>query len=133
MLNFRYKKIVSFIRLLQKTTNIEKSIMKVPQATIAVETFLKDWAICRFGMNHAYIIGKNISFFKKKIDNSVNYSISQNINKAINNIYTDIKKNKKIKNTILLSPAAASFDQFKNFESRGLYFKKLVKKKFKIK
>jgi len=27
-----------------------------------------------------------------------------------------------------LSPAAASFDQFKNFESRGAKFKKLCKK-----
>ena len=37
----------------------------------------------------------------------------------------------KSKNTILLSPAAASFDQFNNFESRGFYFKNLIAKKFK--
>jgi len=35
--------------------------------------------------------------------------------------------------TILLSPAAASFDQFGNFENRGTYFKKLIIKKFKQK
>ena len=29
--------------------------------------------------------------------------------------------------SILLSPAAASFDQFNNFESRGVKFKKLCK------
>ena len=29
---------------------------------------------------------------------------------------------------ILFSPAAASFDSFKNFEERGEYFNKLVKK-----
>ena len=34
-----------------------------------------------------------------------------------------MKKN----NTILLSPAAASYDQFKNFEKRGEEFKKLSK------
>ncbi|WP_321329315.1 UDP-N-acetylmuramoyl-L-alanine--D-glutamate ligase [uncultured Ilyobacter sp.] len=34
------------------------------------------------------------------------------------------------KNTILLSPATASFDQFKNFEARGKIFKELVKKYF---
>ena len=29
---------------------------------------------------------------------------------------------------IFFSPAGASFDSFKNFEDRGLYFNKLVKK-----
>ena len=29
--------------------------------------------------------------------------------------------------TILFSPCAASFDSFKNFEDRGLYFNKLTK------
>ena len=28
---------------------------------------------------------------------------------------------------VLMSPASASFDQFKNFEVRGNYFKKLIK------
>jgi len=86
---------------------------------------------CKKNIFKGYIIGKNISFFKKKIKDSINYSISKNIGKAVNNIYTDIKKNKNFKCTILFSPAAASFDQFKNFEARGSYFKKLVKKKFK--
>jgi len=32
------------------------------------------------------------------------------------------------KKTILFSPAAASFDKFKNFEERGRYFNKMLKK-----
>jgi len=40
----------------------------------------------------------------------------------------DYKFYKKKKCLILLSPAAASFDQFKNFEIRGNKFKKLCKK-----
>ena len=79
----------------------------------------------------AYIIGKHISFFKRQIKNKINFKVSKNMKIALNDIYRDIKFNKNTKNTILLSPAAASFDQFNNFESRGLYFKKLIKKKFK--
>ena len=79
----------------------------------------------------AYIIGKNTSFFKKQIRSNIPYTISKNIRNALNNIYKDLKLDRNSKKTILLSPAAASFDQFNNFENRGTYFKKLIKKKFK--
>ena len=46
-------------------------------------------------------------------------------------IYNDLKLSQNIKKTILLSPAAASFDQFSNFENRGVYFKNLITKKFR--
>ena len=43
-------------------------------------------------------------------------------------IFLDIKKNKnQTHKTILFSPAAASFDSFKNFEERGKYFNNLIK------
>ena len=57
--------------------------------------------------------------------------ISYNLRNAIQTIFHDIEKYKNEKCTILLSPAAASFDQFKNFEDRGNYFKVLVKRKVK--
>jgi len=79
----------------------------------------------------AYIIGKNILFFKKQIKKNFPFSVSNNMQNAVNNIYKDLKSNKNSKQTILLSPAAASFDQFDNFENRGDYFKKLIIKKFK--
>ena len=79
----------------------------------------------------AYIVGKNTTFFKKQIKNHIAYTISNNIKNAINAIYKDIKLSRNEKNTILLSPAAASFDQFNNFEKRGVYFKSLVTRKFK--
>ena len=78
----------------------------------------------------AYIVGKNISFFKKQINNNIPYTISKNIRNAVNNIYKDLKSSKNSKKTILLSPAAASFDQFNNFENRGTHFKNLIIKKF---
>ena len=79
----------------------------------------------------AYIIGKNISFFKKQIRKNIPFSVSNNMQNAVNNIYKDLKSSKNLKKTILLSPAAASFDQFNNFENRGNDFKNLVIKKFK--
>ena len=79
----------------------------------------------------AYIVGKNISFFKKQIGKSIPYTVSNTIQQAVKNIYKDLKSNHKLKKTILLSPAAASFDQFHNFEDRGDYFKNLIIKKFK--
>ena len=81
----------------------------------------------------AYIIGNNTSFFAKQIRNNIPYTISKNLWNAVNNIYKDIKFTKNSKSTILLSPAAASFDQFSNFENRGNYFKNLIIKKFKQK
>jgi UDP-N-acetylmuramoylalanine--D-glutamate ligase len=41
-----------------------------------------------------------------------------------------VKKDKFTNRTILFSPSAASFDSFKNFEDRGLYFNNLIKKYF---
>ena len=79
----------------------------------------------------AYIIGKRTSFFEKLIKNNISYTVSANLKNAVNSIYKDINYNNISGSTILLSPAAASFDQFRNFEDRGVYFKKLIKQKFK--
>ena len=81
----------------------------------------------------AYVVGKNTSFFKKQIKNDIPYTISKNIRNAVNSVYKDLKLRGNLNRTILLSPAAASFDQFNNFENRGIYFKNLIIKKFKQK
>ena len=74
-----------------------------------------------------YIVGKNTKFFQKQIENKINFSVTKNFKKSIMQIFRDIKSSGIKENTILLSPAAASFDQFMNFEKRGDEFKKLSK------
>ena len=75
----------------------------------------------------AYIIGTSKKFFIKQLKNKIKFKYIKNLKKAILIINKKIENDKKL-NTILFSPAAASFDQFKNFEERGKYFNKLVKK-----
>ena len=75
----------------------------------------------------AYLIGKNINFFKNQIKNKINFTISRSLKNSIIKIVNDIKLLDKKNNTILLSPAAASYDQFLNFEKRGEEFKKWSK------
>ena len=72
-----------------------------------------------------YIVGKNINFFKKKIQKKINFSITKNLKTTLITILKDIKLSNIKENTILFSPASASYDQFMNFEKRGDEFKKL--------
>ena len=74
-----------------------------------------------------YIIGKNINFFKKQLNNQLNYYVSKNLRNSINQIFKNLKINKRKNNTVLLSTASESFDQFSNFEQRGEEFKRLCK------
>ena len=75
----------------------------------------------------SYIIGKDTSFFKKALKNKIKFTVTKNLKKTIIELFKDIKKFKKEQNIILLSPSAASFDQFINFENRGNEFKKLCR------
>ena len=76
----------------------------------------------------AFIYGKSKRFFTKKIKGKINYENFTNLEEALKKAFVLVKKEKFIEKTILFSPSAASFDSFKNFEDRGLYFNRLIKK-----
>ena len=76
----------------------------------------------------AFIYGKNKNFFIKQLRSKVKLKNYLNLEDAVKNVFSIIKTKRSIKYTILFSPCAASFDSFKNFEERGLYFNRLVKR-----
>ncbi len=77
---------------------------------------------------NGYIFGKNSKKFLSDLKNKINLKSFSNLKKALNEVYKDIKIDRSKMKTILFSPAAASFDSFKNFEDRGFYFNKIIKK-----
>ena len=81
----------------------------------------------------AFIYGKNKKFFNKKLKGKIAFTNYANLKDALKKILIIIKRKKFVNKTILFSPCAASFDDFKNFEDRGFYFNKLVLKHFNAK
>ena len=75
-----------------------------------------------------YIFGKNNKKFIADLKNKIILKKFPNLEKAIKAIFNEIKLDNLGKKTILFSPSAASFDSFQNFEDRGAYFDKLIKK-----
>ncbi len=75
-----------------------------------------------------YIFGINKKKFFSDLKNKIKLKKFSNLLKALNELFKDIKKNNSSKKTILFSPSAASFDNFKNFEDRGRYFNRIIKK-----
>ena len=77
----------------------------------------------------AYIFGKNKNPFVRELKDIMRYETFTNLKLLIKKVFLDIKNDKNQNHkTILFSPAAASFDNFNNFEERGKYFNNLIKK-----
>lgn len=72
-------------------------------------------------LKSAYLIGASQDDFATQIGTSIPYIKCD----TLDNAFTCATKNAKAGDVILLSPAAASTDQWKSFEERGTAFKKL--------
>ena len=86
-----------------------------------------------FNNVRAFIYGKKKNFFTKELKNKIEFKKFDKLKDALKNIFYLIRKEKLKKTTILFSPCAASFDNFKNFEDRGNYFNKLIKQNLNAK
>ena len=77
----------------------------------------------------AYVFGSNKNFFINKLKKLMKYESFLDLKSLVKKLFLEIKHDKNINDkTILFSPSAASFDNFKNFENRGKYFNQLIKK-----
>ncbi len=74
----------------------------------------------------AYLIGEAAPAFSATLGGDVPFEISGTLDLAVKNAAIDAASDKSGEAVVLLSPACASFDQFRNFEVRGDAFRKAV-------
>ena len=75
-----------------------------------------------------YIFGKKQKKFLFDLKSKIKLKKFSNLKNAWTVLSQDVKNDASKEKTILFSPAAASFDDFNNFEDRGKYFNQLIKK-----
>ena len=74
----------------------------------------------------AYLIGKAAAEFEQTLSGHVPVAQAGNIERAIRSAYEDARGSESTNPVVLLSPACASFDQFRDFEHRGDVFRESV-------
>jgi UDP-N-acetylmuramoylalanine--D-glutamate ligase len=75
----------------------------------------------------AYLIGEAAREFAATLEGKVPYEISETLDAAVPAAARDAEASGIADAVVLLSPACASFDQFRNFEIRGDHFRDLVR------
>ncbi|MGO7986033.1 UDP-N-acetylmuramoyl-L-alanine--D-glutamate ligase [Rhizobium leguminosarum] len=70
----------------------------------------------------AYLIGEAAAEFAATLGEAVPYEISGTLERAVAHAAADAERDESVASAVMLSPACASFDQYKNFEVRGEAF-----------
>jgi len=78
------------------------------------------------GVAKAYLIGESSADFAQTLDGKVTFERSGTLDAAVAAAARDAKASTGAEPVVLLSPACASYDQFRNFEVRGESFRKLI-------
>jgi UDP-N-acetylmuramoylalanine--D-glutamate ligase len=74
----------------------------------------------------AYLIGQAADDFSRALRGKVAVAMAGNLEAAVKQAFADARASRASNPVVLLSPACASFDQFKSYEDRGDQFKQLV-------
>jgi UDP-N-acetylmuramoylalanine--D-glutamate ligase len=74
----------------------------------------------------AYLIGEAAGQFAETLNGKVAYELCETLDRALHAAAADAAKASSSEPVVLLSPACASFDQFRDFEQRGDVFRAAV-------
>ena len=82
-------------------------------------------------VDHAYLIGEAAQEFAQSLGDGVALTFAENLDTAVTQAAAQAAQraengDQPVNTVVLLSPAAASFDQFSDFEARGDRFRELV-------
>jgi UDP-N-acetylmuramoylalanine--D-glutamate ligase len=75
----------------------------------------------------AYLIGEAASDFAAELRGKVPHVVAGTLERAVELAAADAEASEMAEPVVLLSPACASFDQYRNFEVRGDKFRELVR------
>lgn len=78
-------------------------------------------------IERAYLIGEAAEQFADTLDGHVSYTFAETMDRAVELAAKDASYSLAAEPIILLSPACASYDQYRNFEERGQDFKELIR------
>ncbi|MGE0739897.1 MAG: UDP-N-acetylmuramoyl-L-alanine--D-glutamate ligase [Hyphomonadaceae bacterium] len=93
---------------------------------VAKEGGIEDLSVFFPRMAKAYLIGQSAGDFSDVLRGKVAVTMAGNLEAAVKLAFNDARASGEPHPVVLLSPACASFDQFKSYEDRGDQFKKIV-------
>lgn len=79
-------------------------------------------------IRHAFLIGEAAPAFAKQLGRAVAFTPCETLDRAVMAAHALAQKEKRDGAVVLLSPACASWDQYRSFEVRGDHFRELVQK-----